>query len=184
EQDPKGAVFRARRGGGTWQEGERIRVCPGGRPEGKRLSCLPATYWTQFTPLGELRRGVGEVRALGSIAYELASVARGAVQFTLLGGPSIWDVAAGVLLVREAGGEVLARRPRTNEWHPLLRFGPGFNRPPGSLKELRRWRQSLLAANPELARFAAARLRARGRRLSWRAVRRALWRRRRFPSRG
>jgi myo-inositol-1(or 4)-monophosphatase len=48
----------------------------------------------------------GKIRSLGSTAYHLALVARGVAIGALLGRPRSWDLAAGVALVRAAGGDV------------------------------------------------------------------------------
>ncbi len=48
----------------------------------------------------------GKLRSLGSTAYHLALVARGVGVAALLGRPRAWDLAAGVALVRAAGGDV------------------------------------------------------------------------------
>ncbi|MDD5291053.1 MAG: inositol monophosphatase family protein [Patescibacteria group bacterium] len=47
-----------------------------------------------------------DCRQLGSAAIELAYVACGRVETIVIPGANSWDVAAGVLLVREAGGKV------------------------------------------------------------------------------
>jgi myo-inositol-1(or 4)-monophosphatase len=47
-----------------------------------------------------------DCRQLGSAALELAYVAAGRVESIVIPGTNDWDVAAGVLLVREAGGKV------------------------------------------------------------------------------
>ena len=48
----------------------------------------------------------GKVRSLGSTAYHMALVARGAAVAGLLGRPRIWDIAAGMAMVAAIGGEV------------------------------------------------------------------------------
>jgi myo-inositol-1(or 4)-monophosphatase len=45
-------------------------------------------------------------RQLGSASLELAFVANGRAESIFIPGANLWDVAAGVLLVREAGGKV------------------------------------------------------------------------------
>ena len=67
---------------------------------------------------GEWQRfGQEQVKPVGSIAYKLGLVAAGLADATFsLGHKSEWDVAAGVLLVSEAGGVV------TNRCHQPLRF--------------------------------------------------------------
>ncbi len=47
-----------------------------------------------------------DCRQLGSAALELAYVASGRIESIVIPGANAWDVAAGVLLVREAGGRV------------------------------------------------------------------------------
>lgn len=47
-----------------------------------------------------------DIRQIGSAAIELAWVARGRTEAIIIPGAHSWDVAAGVLLVRQAGGAV------------------------------------------------------------------------------
>jgi len=47
-----------------------------------------------------------DCRQLGSAAIELAYVASGRIESIVIPGANSWDVAAGVLLVREAGGRI------------------------------------------------------------------------------
>lgn len=47
-----------------------------------------------------------DCRQLGSAALELAYVACGRVESLMIPGAKPWDIAAGILLVREAGGQV------------------------------------------------------------------------------
>ncbi len=48
----------------------------------------------------------GKVRSLGSTAYHMALVARGAAVAALLGRPRIWDIAAGAALLAAVGGDL------------------------------------------------------------------------------
>ena len=69
----------------------------------------------------EIQRGewkafeaVADVRPCGSIAYKLALVAAGRADATFSLGPkNEWDIAAGVLLVEEAGGTAGDKKRRT-----------------------------------------------------------------------
>lgn len=54
----------------------------------------------------EIAQGVSSVRSLGSAAIELAYVAAGWADATLLAHINPWDVAAGFLLVERAGGSL------------------------------------------------------------------------------
>jgi myo-inositol-1(or 4)-monophosphatase len=161
---PRGpAVYHARRGGGAFCGDAPIAVRPNERPEPATLISVPGGWPWLFRLDPPLRRGAGEPRVLGSIATEMALTAAGTFQWALFGGPKIWDAAAGILLVQEAGGVVLRRHgPR---WSPFERFelppGPWFRPPPPPLVRLSRWRAPLLCANPALAAFVAANLHPR-----------------------
>lgn len=49
---------------------------------------------------------VGKTRSLGSIAAALCYVARGSAIGALLSRAGIWDIAAGLAILRAAGGDV------------------------------------------------------------------------------
>lgn len=154
----EGTIYRAWEGGGALRESHPIQVAEDGKPTGKRIASLPGAYWTQFRPTGPLKSSLGEVRAPGSIAYELALVARGGLHYALFGVPSIWDVAAGVLIVREAGGLPLIRRDSTDRWEPFENFFPPDNLPK-NIDAARKWRRSLLVGNPDLTKYIATHIR-------------------------
>jgi myo-inositol-1(or 4)-monophosphatase len=59
-------------------------------------------------------------RVMGASALDLAMVAAGAAPLSVALGPHVWDVAAGMLLVLEAGGAVVERGSR-----PLLPLEAG-----------------------------------------------------------
>ncbi len=162
-----GAIYRAHAGGGAFRNGHRIQAAEGDRPTGRRIAALPGSYWTQFRPTGPLKKNLGEVRSTGSMCYEQALVARGSLHYTLFGAPSIWDVAAGAIIVKEAGGAVLARRPYTDRWGELDRFFPQENTPK-DIDAARKWRQSLLVGNPGLVKYIAAHIRKVNRPRLWR----------------
>jgi myo-inositol-1(or 4)-monophosphatase len=103
--------FTARRGGGAFLNGKRIRVSslrePGKSLIGtgfpfKTLEKLPQ-YMEQFSLV---TRGTAGIRRAGSAALDLSNVACGRFDafWELVLAP--WDVAAGLLMVQEAGGIV------------------------------------------------------------------------------
>jgi myo-inositol-1(or 4)-monophosphatase len=95
-------MFLAERGGGAWLNGERIHVSDRGELGGAGLDASRSE-----SERGEFDayRSRFQVRLVGSIAYKLARVAAGRSDLTWSLGPkNEWDVAAGVLLVGEAGG--------------------------------------------------------------------------------
>ena len=157
----RGAVLHARRGGGAWMDEKPISIPNSDGPEVNRLSGLPASFGARFRLRKGLRRRVGEVRVTGSIAYELALTACGAFQYVVFGGPRIWDVAAGAMIMMEAGGTVLVRRRRSRRWEPLTSLGPSWEERPPTLKEFRNWMTPMIAGNTQVAPFVAANLQSR-----------------------
>lgn len=105
-------MFTAWKAGGAYLNGKPIRV-----NRGKELSeTLLATGFPYYDfhrmkefmdLLTELFKRTRGVRRLGSAATDLAYVACGRFDAFFEYGLSPWDVAAGVLLVKEAGGEVM-----------------------------------------------------------------------------
>jgi myo-inositol-1(or 4)-monophosphatase len=114
--DPtRGETFAAARGRGARRNGEALRVtsCPGigaallvtGFPYDVRMS--ERDNLAQFSSLAKRARGV---RRSGSAALDLAYVAAGRFDGFWEEKLSPWDVAAGSLLVEEAGGRVTGYR--------------------------------------------------------------------------
>ncbi|MBI2887135.1 MAG: inositol monophosphatase [Chloroflexi bacterium] len=171
-------VFHARLGGPTSLDGNPVQVASNPTPQPSQLTSLPAHYWRRMRFSGEIRRAPGEVRALGSIALELALTASGTLQYAIFDFPRIWDVAAGVLLVKQAGGLALLQPGRGRPWAPLGRFEP---RPvkDGSLGGYRKWSGTVVVGNPEIAWAVATSLRRPVRILA--PVRAALRRVRQLP---
>ena len=107
-----GEVFHAVRGGGAFLDGAPIRVSP--EPELARS--LLATGFPFKQGKGDLDaylllvadaiRNSRDVRRAGSAALDLAFTAAGRVEAFFEIGLAVWDVAAGMLLVTEAGGRV------------------------------------------------------------------------------
>jgi myo-inositol-1(or 4)-monophosphatase len=104
-------LYTAEKGGGAFMNDRRLRVAA--------RRTLPDTVISTGVPhmgrghhgnyLLELRNVMGEVagiRRLGSVALDLAYVAAGRVDGFWEEGLNAWDIAAGMLLVREAGGFV------------------------------------------------------------------------------
>jgi len=103
-----GETFAAERGAGTYRNGERVRVST-------VAAVADALVCTGFHPAdfarnAEYFRAVSDraqaVRRDGSAALDLASVACGRFDGFWEWDLHAWDVAAGTLLVREAGGTV------------------------------------------------------------------------------
>lgn len=96
-----------------------------------------------------LTTGATGLRMLGSAALDLASVAAGRADVFFHRRLSSWDIAAGVLLVREAGGTVLLST--------MDSIGSSTSNRPALTTN---FRGALLAYRPHLPTETAARLRA------------------------
>ena len=161
-----GFVLHCRRGGGCFNGEEPVAVYQSDEPVNNRLVGLPG-YFAQSTKFGPGLRGKsGEVRTTGSIAYELAMTACGVLQYAVIGAPRMWDMAAGVLAVMEAGGTVMTRLSGEKRWHPLESLVPTWQEKPPSMKELRSWVAPLVAGNRKVAPLVAENLRPRFRPLA------------------
>jgi myo-inositol-1(or 4)-monophosphatase len=136
---PRNETFLATAGGGAWLGEDRLSVSTVDRPERaligtgfpfKHAAEIPA-YVAQMS---RVMAGTAGVRRPGAASIDLASVAAGRLDGFWENSLSPWDVAAGILLVREAGGvctaidgapsavafgSIVAGNPAIHEW--LLR---------------------------------------------------------------
>ena len=96
-------------GAGAERSGERLSVAPGADLSGAMvlLEVPSGMSPSVLTPVADaVVAAGGSPRVMGSGALALALVAAGVVHGVVHAGPSIWDVAAGVALVEQAGGVV------------------------------------------------------------------------------
>lgn len=155
-----GAVLSASLGHGARIAGKRIRLdATDFRPGGP--VAVPPGLRAMFQVTGTLAKRPGEARNLGSIVAELAMVATGGFQYAVFGGPKLWDVAAGALIVREAGGVSLTWEG--GRWRPIQRFRAPRGRPGKPPPTLRDWVQPVLVAGPGAASHVGSGLRPRPR---------------------
>lgn len=103
--------FYAWKNGGAWLNGERIQVSKRGRLSDALIATgFPYTDFSLIDPymssLRELMEVTHGIRRLGSAAMDLAYVAAGRYDAFYEYHLKPWDVAAGTVLVREAGGAV------------------------------------------------------------------------------
>ena len=105
-----GDLYAAERGSGATCNGEHIAVTRV-RHIAEALVCtgfVPAKYERNAANFARLSQLAQAVRRDGSAALDLALVARGAFDAFWEFDLRAWDVAAGALIVREAGGSVSA----------------------------------------------------------------------------
>lgn len=105
-------AYAAAKGTGAWLNDESIRVSNSARLDESLLAMsLPAQVDSLSPDVLDFVAVVGRcrgVRRTGSAAMNLAFVARGVLDAKWARAIHPWDVAAGILLVREAGGTVTA----------------------------------------------------------------------------
>jgi myo-inositol-1(or 4)-monophosphatase len=107
-----GEVYHAVRGEGAYLNGSRLSVSTVGDPRHALLATgFPfkpgkgdPTVYLQL--VGEMLQSTHGIRRAGAAALDLAYVACGRVDAFFEIGLSSWDMAAGILLVLEAGGQV------------------------------------------------------------------------------
>ncbi len=104
-------LFTATRGGGAALNERRIRVTPRKGLEGALLGTgfpfrQPEILEDYINTFRAMHEGTAGIRRAGSAALDLAYVACGRLDGFWEFGLSKWDMAAGALLVREAGGLV------------------------------------------------------------------------------
>lgn len=150
----EGRVIHARKGGGAWEGEERLQVAPGDKPIAGRVVVRGGFLADRFRPSKELLKNGGQQRSVGSTASELALVADGTYQYTLHGTPHSWDVAAGIILVQEAGGTSFSHNK--DGWYPLTTFRDSSTEGPVTQEQLRKWQNPVLSGNPEMVGFVSS----------------------------
>jgi myo-inositol-1(or 4)-monophosphatase len=108
---PHGEIYAARRGGGAWLGERRLEVSSITDPAVALIGTgFPFRETDQLDAYLEQFRRVAArtsgIRRPGSAALDLADVAAGRVEAVWEQRLSAWDIAAGTLIVREAGGMV------------------------------------------------------------------------------
>lgn len=101
-------MFVAEKGKGAYLRGHRMLVSE----EEKLSQCLLGAGFPSSSSLGNMKAighlipQVRNIRTTGSAALHLAYVAAGRLSGFFEAGLSVWDIAAGALLVQEAGGRI------------------------------------------------------------------------------
>jgi len=117
--------FTAMAGGGAWLNGRRIGASSVADPSEALVAVsLPAKVRREGPEIAlftDVLLGTQAVRRMGSAALNLAYVAAGRLDASYATDTKAWDVAAGFLLVREAGGVVTAL-----DGAPVELFRPRF----------------------------------------------------------
>jgi myo-inositol-1(or 4)-monophosphatase len=154
-------VYHARAGGGAWFDDQPVRVSRADDERGQ-IMALPGGHLRAFrfrrvgrdTP--RPARALPDGRTTGSCTAELVLIASGALRAGVFIKPSIWDVAAGTLIVREAGGSVLTWND--GQWRVFERFEPAKPERGKGEPALRHWGRPLLLGAPDAVERLMARM--------------------------
>ena len=153
-----GIVVHARLNGGTKRNGETMKVLAPtdelGRPVSGRLSVLPSNARSVFKFDKRMRGHGGDVRVTGSASHEMANVGTGLYQYAIGGAAAVWDFAAAIIIVREAGGEAMILAA-DGSWRDFYGWSQPYANDVATFKRLRDWRGIMLASHPETIRFIA-----------------------------
>jgi myo-inositol-1(or 4)-monophosphatase len=127
-----GVTVWATRGGGTFRDGKAVRVSTCSRlEEAVVIASRTEISRNQFASYEDW---FGELRPVGSIAWKLACIACGDGDLNISFAPkNEWDVCAGDLLVREAGGvytDFDGATRRYNQAETLVAAGMGAGSAP------------------------------------------------------
>ena len=154
-------VFHARVGGRAWFDQQPVCVSRADDERGQ-IMALPAGHLRAFRfrrpgrDVPRPARALPEPRTTGSCTAELVLVASGALRAGVFIKPSIWDVAAGTLIVREAGGAVLTWAD--GRWQPFECFVPEKPSRGKGEPALRHWGRPLLVGAPDAVERLTARM--------------------------
>ena len=103
-------IYEASLAGGAKLNNKKIKVSQFSKLETAQHTFCHGSGPTYMSKSGRynlnLKKKNIDARQLGSAAIELALVASGRSESIVIPGANVWDVAAGILLVREAGGKV------------------------------------------------------------------------------
>ena len=109
-------TYVAERGGGATLNGEPLRVSDTDEPiRALLVTGFPydrADMWAAVELFGRLTELTQDVRRLGAAALDLCYVAAGRLDAYYEKGLHAWDVAAGSLILKEAGGRITDYRGR------------------------------------------------------------------------
>lgn len=148
-----GLVLSAISGDGCQVNQSPIHNEPVEQTEANKLIGLPGFFLSNNKFTGPMNNTFGEPRGTGSIAYECCLCAMGSTQYSIFGSPKLWDVAGGIAIVKESGGESIMREPNTKQWvitQPLITNWDSNNK---SVENLKKWANSVIVCKTGLADY-------------------------------
>jgi len=153
-------IFSTAKGEGSWANNVRLNLSgsdpnsldSGGISSYSSLSPIIGNQDRNIIPSKEILRG--EKRVIGSVAYEMAMISKGAIKFALLGPAYIWDFGAGLLMIKEANGSVIALDSNYSSTGEFRSFLSGFELNKKTLSNMRNWEGQFLAGSQNIVNLA------------------------------
>ena len=150
---PDGALFHACKGQGAFKDNIPVAVKQNPAPQPGQLAIFHRDFRMMYTKNAGPSAPIGEGRGPGSLAYEMALTSSGVFQYSVFTAPRIWDVAAGIVLVKEAGGSVLTYERERKQWKEFSTFRRGEGK--GAEPRLRNWNSPIMAGGEEVVQYLA-----------------------------
>jgi len=144
--EQRGIILHSRRGGGAFIENSPLAIRQWSAYKGLQLAGLPASLGLSYSFNKRVRNQSSDARTTGSIAYELALVAQGILKYTVHTNPRIWDVAGGIAILLEAGGECIARDNQHSDRKNSKVLFPYWLTGKTTIQEIRDWSIKSLVA--------------------------------------
>ena len=135
------SIIRARKGNGAYLDDHKIHVASNQEPLKTGLANVRFAR-SRYKAARHLAKNTGDFRSIGSTAYEISLIATSSLQLAVFNHPKIWDIAAGIMIVKEAGGEIMIE-VGPNKWttSSTIFLNPEFD----SYPTLYNWNLSILA---------------------------------------
>lgn len=137
--EQKGLILHSRQGAGSFIENSPIKIAELSAYRGLQLAGFPASLGLRYSLSQRTGNTVSDARTTGSIAYELAMVSQGIFEYTVHTNPRIWDVAGGIAILTEAGGECIAKDNNNLDRENSHIFLPSWRSGETTLQQVRDW---------------------------------------------
>ena len=146
-----GLVLSAISGDGCYVNQSPLFNDPVNSTEANKLIGLPGFFLSNHKFTGPMAQKFGEPRGTGSIAYECCLCAMGSTQYSFFGAPKLWDIAGGIAIVKEAGGESVTKQPNNKIWQSTEPLIHEWKSDPDLVSGLKKWANSVIVCRSGLA---------------------------------
>ncbi|MFL2665195.1 MAG: inositol monophosphatase family protein [Dehalococcoidia bacterium] len=147
----KKTIMYAIKDQGTWINNKKININHSfDVPKKGILSVTPKWLKNKFTLSDKLIGNLGEIRNIGSTCYELFLVANNQMQYAISGYAHTWDFAAGILLIKEAGGSVMKYSEKENKFINFEGWSKGYLNDEETYSSMQNWKGLILSGNKKI----------------------------------